>query len=631
MEADNDIIGIINECFDKTVSDNQQEIQNQVNSWMNDFQEKNNNIIEKFDVKINNIKDNDYSSLHQLLDIYLEYNISRENCINLKFNLYFRENRTAEALELLERYKDDVGDRYHALRAKIYIEEKKYKEGLDYIEDWLKKISYESPEYAKMLGYKLVCLYYLGNYNDVISLYEKEVDESGDVRLQFLYRHLHLLSCIMVEDNEKRDQSLSDIKSLTDDTERKFFCRDYWFYDAYDKETKTLDWNKINESLKNINIYEFLYYMIRYSYSLKYTPDDLIKQHVLPNLSDQDLYFKNLMASVPEKSRLKYNKIWFWTQIILMMLIVKDEDKINRFSHYTSKETALNLINGEYHIAKMSLSNANDKIEGAVLPIIFQKNEINFNIDYKDDDNRIAIQTSFSRKENDLTMFRLYGKENGEEATGVSLVFNKTFFKTNLAAIEGNIFGASHSETVDKREPLIWILYYDKSKNRLFYFPDEDELDAYIIDLNIDLNKNDKKKDDWNEYKDNEKKEQTQNRLRYSFKKLFDAINELKTDEEKKIAMKILYQLRYCIKSSDFADEKECRILEVCNPFDDDIEEDSNKVLYKNYLQINNNKNFLEKIIVGPKVSKPTVIKEYVQRNMQKTKIEVTVSNAPLD
>ncbi|MBR6200061.1 MAG: hypothetical protein IKQ61_07365 [Spirochaetales bacterium] len=631
MQIDNEIV------IDKVDANNVEKI-------VNKFQKMNCNTLDKFLEKIDNANDDDDddSSLHEELDVlFQKKSISLKTYIRLKFVLFFREKHTAKALELLERYKDDLKDRYHALRAKIYIEEKKYKEGIDYINDILdksKNIPSDSEEYSKIIGYKIECLYYLGEYKEVMSLYEDEVENKDlpNFRLQFLYCHLYYLSCIMADNDEKKKAALEEIHLLNDSEFKKNLCRDYWFYDVYKEETKSFDWETVNKSLNHITKYEFLYYMIKYSEKLNFAPDVLIGVENMSKLSNKDLYFKNLMSSVHDSDKMtleRYNRIWFWTQIILIMLMIKDDDKVDRFSYYTSKETALNLINGKYHIAKMSLSNVNDKIEGAVLPIIFQKNGINFNIDCKEND-YVAVQTSFTRKEDDLTMFRLYGKENGEEATGISFVFNKTFFNTNLAAIEGNICGLGNAETKPfsaNREPLIWILYYDEAKNRLFYFPDKEELEAYIIDLNDNKNENGNKKDDWNEYKDSEKKEQTQNRLRYSFKKLFDAINELKTDEEKKIAMKILYQLRYCIKSSDFADEKECRILEVCNPFDDDIEEDSNKVLYKNYLQINNNKNFLEKIIVGPKVSKPNVIKEYVQRNMQKTKIEVTVSNAPLD
>ena len=222
MGTDNDIISNEEELIDErnedmqidnldyTLSDDQHinQLQDKVKSWYNT---EKGNTFDKFLERIDNVKDNDYSSLHQLLDIYLEYNISRENCINLKFNLYFRENRTAEALELLERYKDDVGDRYHALRVKIYIEEKKYKEGLDYIDTKLpEKISKNLMKHPQIVGYKLVCLYYLGKYKEVIRLYKYKKYWNGNVLLQFLYRHLYLLSCIIAGNNKKRDDEKKD-------------------------------------------------------------------------------------------------------------------------------------------------------------------------------------------------------------------------------------------------------------------------------------------------------------------------------------------------------------------------------------------------------------------------------------
>ncbi len=439
-----------NDNFDYILSDDQQinQLQDKVKSWCNT---KKGNTLDKFLERIDNIKDNNYNSLHEELDVlFQKKSISLKTYIRLKFVLFFRENHTAEALALLEKYKDDIGDCYYSLRVKIYIEDKKYKGGLEYIEKEVpKEISSNSDKYTEILGYKLVCLYYLGEYKEVMSLYEDEVENKDlpNFRLQFLYCHLYYLSCIMADNDEKKKAALEEIHLLNDSEFKKNLCRDYWFYDVYKEETKSFDWETVNKSLNHITKYEFLYYMIKYSEKLNFAPDVLIGVENMSKLSNKDLYFKNLMSSVHDSDKMtleRYNRIWFWTQIILIMLMIKDDDKVDRFSYYTSKETALNLINGKYHIAKMSLSNVNDKIEGAVLPIIFQKNGINFNIDYEDN-NYIAVQTSFTRKEDDLTMFRLYGKENGEEATGISFVFNKTFFNTNLAAIEGNICGLGNA------------------------------------------------------------------------------------------------------------------------------------------------------------------------------------------
>ncbi len=631
--------GVVDECLDNTALNNQKNNQSQ-NCII--FFNKNNNeqsiTAAEFAKEFDKIKDGNYGELHKRLDddFYQKKNMLLSDYIIFKVTLYFRENNTAKALELLERYKYDLKDRYHALRAKIYIEEKKYKEGIDYIEDWLKKNSSESTEYTKLLGYKLVCSYYLGYYNDVISSYEKEVNKSGDFCLQFLYRHLYLLSCIMAGDDENRNKALNDIKLLTDDTERKFSCRDYWFIRAYNKEDKTFDVSKLNECFKNVSKYEFFYFIIRYSASLGYISDVFLKQEILSNLVKTDKF----MSSV-SKNPLSdcYNRIWFWTQTIIMMLMIKDDDKINRFSHYVSRSDFMKLMNGEYSIAKMPISETNDNKEGEVLSDIFKNNNVNCDMDYIDN-NYIAIQTSFTCQEDNKEMFERYGKGKDEEkgGTGFSLVFNKTFFNTNMAAIRdySDLLLTSSISMKEKqrnlslsfeeeRDPLFWILYYDETKNRLFYYPDGDEINIYL-------------KEDpecWNQYK-NDKKKQIENRLLYSFRNLFDIVKELKTDEEKKIATRILYQLRYCIKTSGcieqlyFPDEKECRILDVCD-VPDNKQEKGKGTIHKDYMKINDGRNFLEKIIIGPRVKDVEDVKKNINKNMKGSKVEVTVSNAPLD
>ncbi|MBR6061021.1 MAG: hypothetical protein IKP67_03000, partial [Spirochaetales bacterium] len=56
-----------------------------------------------------------------------------------------------------------------------------------------------------------------------------------------------------------------------------------------------------------------------------------------------------------------------------------------------------------------------------------------------------------------------------------------------------------------------------------------------------------------------------------------------------------------------------------------------NKVLYKEYLKINGKKNYLKKIIIGPKVKDAKVFREYIKTEINSRTVEVTVSDAPLD
>lgn len=118
--------------------------------------------------------------------------------------------------------------------------------------------------------------------------------------------------------------------------------------------------------------------------------------------------------------------------------------------------------------------------------------------------------------------------------------------------------------------------------------------------------------------------EMKQRNLLYSFKHLF---KEIKCVKNKELAIKILYKLRYFIKSSDFAEEKELRILDLCEPTT--LKEAGYK-LYKEYLNIKKYDS-LKSIIVGPKVENKTGYSEYIIKQLgTEHEISVISSNAPL-
>lgn len=88
-------------------------------------------------------------------------------------------------------------------------------------------------------------------------------------------------------------------------------------------------------------------------------------------------------------------------------------------------------------------------------------------------------------------MFRLYGKKDNEEGTGVSLVFKKNFFQLNPIKINNNkdkSNSITEHKTNDPREPLFWILYYNSERKILYFYPSKDELKPYVIDLTLILN-----------------------------------------------------------------------------------------------------------------------------------------------
>lgn len=103
----------------------------------------------------------------------------------------------------------------------------------------------------------------------------------------------------------------------------------------------------------------------------------------------------------------------------------------SKVAHYSRPSTAFSLFGDEKNNKNPSnfrlstIRGVNDPTEGLVLNDYWDQQGISETIHTNDTATFISC---FTFNHNSLNQFRLYGKENGREATGVSLVFNKEFF-----------------------------------------------------------------------------------------------------------------------------------------------------------------------------------------------------------
>ncbi len=368
--------------------------------------------------------------------------------------------------------------------------------------------------------------------------------------------------------------------------------------------------------------------IIKYSQYLDFKPDDLIDAFSESNFSYEDGYleYRLLEETNDEIEEYQLKNIWYWQFLILSQLLITENSKIKEISHYTSQSSFDILLENDKKIAEFSLSNANDKIEGNVLTqVLLDNNCIDTNVNTENVNKYIAVQTSYSRNKNSLTMFRLYGKKDDKEGTGVSINFDKKFFQVNPVKINNNEDKSAKDVNIanDLRKPLFWILYYNAERKIIYFYPSEDELKPYIIDFNIDTALK------WNTYSSyKDKTELKQRNLLYSFKHLFKAV---KNCNNKELAVRVLYKLRYFIKSSDFAEEKELRMLDLVAPTDLEFVPNTYK-LYSEYLNIFEYDS-LQSIIIGPKVENKLGYIDFIRKKMDdktKNSIEIVLSNAPL-
>lgn len=376
------------------------------------------------------------------------------------------------------------------------------------------------------------------------------------------------------------------------------------------------------------------------------------------NLWENDPTYNLLKSKTRDKEILSNIKKNLLYQYLLLQSLsfnnktLKSEYTYNiEIAHYTSLETLLKLIdskeeNKESRIRITNISNANDPKEGKILENIFNKNKLDIKI--KNDENLVTLQTSFSRNKDALTMFRLYGKNENKEATGICLVLDKKYFNdTYLSSVievnldnknqeekKGNENYQIAKEIIQKRlerKNLYWVIYYNEEKNQLVFNPTKSKYSSVIIDLNT--------------VKNNKKNiNKIEDLINCIFHNIINSAKEIDKIEDKNLKSEIFSNLfeniRYIIKHEAFFEEQELRMLITTDYKNENINiEKDNERLYINYGELfNENENFIKEIILGGKIENKELKADYIKKiiynkhkeNNKMNKIKVSISQAPL-
>ncbi|TXJ51642.1 tetratricopeptide repeat protein [Brachyspira aalborgi] len=456
----------------------------------------------------------------------------------------------------------------------------------------------------------------LGNYTDAIKDFSKVIELNPSLARAYYNRGLNK-DCL-----ELYDDALIDFKQY-------------------------IELIKNHKSIEIINIIGSFYYDIKIS-DIEYIFNQLIKKEDYNNLWERDIIFNLLKQKIKNKNILNdIKEILLYQYLLLHSLsfnnITPNDNQNIEISHYTSFEILKKLIEENNKIRITNISNANDPKEGKILEDIFNKNGLNLNI--KNDENLITLQTSFSRNKDALTMFRLYGKNENKEATGICLVLDKEYFGDNPSQFSNLIQITRENEKTNKKindikieqkRHLYWILYYNEKENQLVFNPNNSKYSNIIIDLN-----NLKKFEIEKESKLNNK----ENIIKYIFYNILNCIEKLNNQIENKnlkdeIFSNLFENIRYIIKHEAFFEEQELRMLITTNYKNENINiEEDKKRLYINYNELfNENENFIKEIILGGKIEDKELTSDYIKQiiynkykdNDKMNKIKVSISQAPL-
>ena len=295
------------------------------------------------------------------------------------------------------------------------------------------------------------------------------------------------------------------------------------------------------------------------------------------------------IANCTSECAIRMVRIPDFVENLILKLLVNKNKKITeaKVAHYTRPSTA-GVITKHDSPSKFRLStikNVNDPSEGAVFYQYVEKSgKLPPALTNEADNPAAAVFLScFTFNHDSLNQFRLYGKENGQEASGVSLVFNDSFFSgenpfamlsANLNTIVQN-FGESGQSKPDHAEmqplpklPLFRCIYLDPQSGYLSV-AHRDKATFYAETWHGDKAADhkavcEKAEKQWESYR--KKIDGLAEEIKTDLAKLAQMVRDVAKDAEDDVLEAlafILQPLRYLVKHVAFQEEQECRMIYI--------------------------------------------------------------------
>jgi len=343
--------------------------------------------------------------------------------------------------------------------------------------------------------------------------------------------------------------------------------------------------------------------------------------HSLLNPDNKDsrdsVFFKKTTENIMQDLE-KYKKIYILSNFIISRLYVSNQnEKYERYekvaAHYREKEVLQKLLfDKDFKFKLNAIDYSNDPNEGKTfLDFLYGKN--NYKTDEELNSEYEAFGGSFTFDYDSLNQFRLYGKEEGKEGTGLSLVFRDSFFskeaKMDFEPPKKDSLKMEMDDSINEnKSPLFRCIYID---------PDP-ETEQSIVSVG--------QKEEYLFYKEKlgNKYEFYSNEIQKIIECVREKMKELKEnakDLDPDVVGQLLIKLRYFVKHISFKDEQECRIVKIrrlkAKHNDDEIKNDSKRLYIEYQPKVSNH---LEKIIFGPKATGFELFKNMLKNK----KLEIT-------
>jgi tetratricopeptide (TPR) repeat protein len=329
----------------------------------------------------------------------------------------------------------------------------------------------------------------------------------------------------------------------------------------------------------------------------------IISEETARYMLDDDKFFQDATRNIDitEKEREKYKDIYLCSLKILKELQVKKNDNEKYVAHYTKKDISEKLLFDKNRFRLTSVSTANDTQEGKTL------------FDYLFDNRKMRPQAEefgafvgcFMFNHDNLNQFRLYGKENNIEGTGISIVMKPDFFSVSdkMPLKQTKSIEKSSPSKEDEKDPLFRCIYIDPETSQIVSVGHRDFHTFYktkeILYGNADKEYIDKIKEEIEKYKKDIDK--IKENVVKDLTNLKDIIE--KKQLEPNVIYNLLLNLRYLVKHVAFKEEQECRIIKIerlCKANTIKDEDNKHERLYIDYLPL---QNCVKKIYFGPKAA----------------------------
>ena len=527
--------------------------------------------------------------------------------------VYKEQGKLDEAINTWSNIPHDDDPAVYA-RAQLYLGIAYKKQGnlLQAINTWLKVHPDENPEaYAR-------AQFNLGNTYNGLGMSKQAIEAWSKVRRDNdpkAYARAQFRLGIAYEKQGKQDQAIEAWSKVRRDNDPEAYARAQFKLGEFYEGKREIEQAK--EAYRNVQ--GPLYYRAQREYRILGCPPEFIEK--LRGIADNTDEVRKSLQIIPEF-----------------------ESKV---AHYSRPSTAFSLFGDEKNNKDPSnfrlstIRGVNDPTEGLVLNDYWDQQGISETIHTNDTATFISC---FTFNHNSLNQFRLYGKEAGREATGVSLVFKKKFFSDQADTldfiagpstdpsskpeqIKPNDTGKTESDnkkpSIDK-STLYRCIYLDpetgywtlaqRDKSTFYREHNEDEdtdakekwEDYYELISEIEgcvekhlFNKGNNEEEDIEKHllnkgnNDNNSVSNENNKIK-SISQILNSIfieekksyNKCNKDEKQKILEAIrfiLLPLQYLVKHIAFQEEQECRIMYITQFRDEKIH--SNREEQKMYVE----------------------------------------------